>query len=42
MGENWLLFSGVAAWLTVQLARITATYRTAKRRDKAKAGRQAP
>jgi hypothetical protein len=41
MNADWVLIAAIAAWLTERLARITSAYRTAKRRDEAKAGKQA-
>ena len=41
MTENWLIVTVISAWLIVQLARILAGYRTAKRRDEIKAARNA-
>ena len=39
MTENWLIVTVISAWLIVQLARILAGYRTAKRNAELKAGR---
>lgn len=41
MTDNDVLALVIIAWLTVQLARILASYLTGKRRDRIKSGRSA-